>query len=453
MTSLMILLLLVAVVFLALIFPVKPRQVNFDEKGEAIKVYKDEVAHLDRQLAKGFIDAEEQSQLLAELDRKSALAITAIEKRSYTYRRSFVPLVLSILGLAVASVLYFQHYQGNGVYRWQAFHFTNRDAITEGLFDTHVVEQFVQQNDAKTSAAYCFAMQQQLLKKYDTNPETLANLAHCHLLAGYPKLATEAAERGLKSQPEHSELNYATAEADFIENQALSSQSLNRLLKTIKQNPKHFKALRLLAINSLRQGDYRQARFFFAELKKLSGNNPQLAAALARMDKEIAEKIAEQVDDKPTDKGANNVGSNTTASATGTVATTEKPTNSGSPADVTKSTPTLTLSVSVAEALAEKLSGEQTLFVVVKSAEGQLLNATKHLISDFSQPLVISISDNQAGAMQMQPMAGHQRLNVVARISKNGSPIATAGDLSSAPQTVDLPADNVVNLLIDTVVP
>lgn len=439
MTSLMILLLLLAFVFLALIFPVKPRQVNFDEKGEAIKVYQDEVAHLERQLAKGFIDAEEQSQLLAELDRKSALAITAIEKRSYTYRRSLVPLVLSVLGLAAASVLYFQHYQNNGVYRWQAFHFNNRDAITEGLFDAHVVEQFIQQNDANTAAAYCFAMQETLLEKYDTNPETLANLALCHLQVGYPTLAVEAGERGLKTQPDHAELNYVMAEADFLENKALSPQSLDRLLKTIKQNPTHFKALRLLAINSLRQGDYRQARFFFAELKKLSGNNPQLLAALERMDKEISEKISKE-------QSANV--DETTAKTTATTTTkTQTPTTAK-----TTTAPTLSLSIAFSPTIAEQLNGSQTVFVVVKSAEGQLLNATKHVVSDLSQPLSVSVSDSQAGAMQMQPMAGHQSVNVVARISKNGSPIATAGDLTSATQTVDLSSDKVVNLLIDTVV-
>lgn len=273
MSSFLILLLLLMIVLLLFVFPVKEKRIDFDEKGEAIKVYKDEVNYLQRQQQKGFIDENEKTQLLVELDKKTALAMTAIEQRSYSYRRSFVPLVLTVVGLAAASMLYFRHYQDNGVYRWQAFNFANRGAITEGLFDKHVVENFISNTDAKTGAAYCFAMQRTLLKKYDTNPDTLANLAHCHLRLGYLQLAADAAKRGLQTKPQHSELNYLMAAVDYIANQSLSPTSVDRLSNVIKNNATHENALRLLAINSLQQGNNEQAQFFFAQLKKLLENS------------------------------------------------------------------------------------------------------------------------------------------------------------------------------------
>ncbi len=138
MNSIMMLLFLLAIVFLLLIFPIKKRRINFDEKGEAIKIYQEEVAHINRQFEKEFIDENEKAQLLAELDKKSALAIMAIEKKTFAYKPSFVPLVLIVLGLSVASVLYYRHYQESGVMRWQAFKENFHGQITEGLFDEKV---------------------------------------------------------------------------------------------------------------------------------------------------------------------------------------------------------------------------------------------------------------------------------------------------------------------------
>lgn len=443
----LILILLLLVVLFLFVFPVAEKPIDFDEKGEAIKVYKDEVSHLERQLEKGFIDVSEKNQLLAELDKKSALAISAIEKRRYTYRRSWVSMVLVVAGLAASSLLYFYHYQNSGVQRWQAFNKVNHGAITEGLFDRRVVEQFLQQSDAKTAGAYCFAMQQQLLKKYDTNPDTLANLAQCHIAVGYPTLAAEAAERGLKTQPEHAALNYLMAEADFIENKRLSPAALDHLMTTIKQDPDHFNALRLLAVNSLSQGDYQQARFFFSHLKKQAKNNPKLLANLEKMDKDIAKRIAA----KNTAQAANSKATENTPEA-------PPNTNNSTNTEATQKTPaantvSLRLSINLTSDIAAKLKGPQTLFVVVKSAQGQLLNATKHSMSDFSQPLNVTITDNQAGAMQRQPMAGQQSVAVVARLTQSGSPMASSGDMTSQPIVINLPQAAVAHVLIDSLVP
>lgn len=444
--NVLFLIVLLLVVLLLFVYPTKQRAIDFDEKGEAIKVYQEEVKHLEQQLQKGFIDEAEQAQLLAELDQKSALAITAIEKKTYAYRQSLVPLVLIIVGLAVASLLFYRNYERSGALRWQLFNFNQRGVITEGLFDAEVVDRFIGSNDGKTAAAYCFAMQQELLAKYDTNPDTLANLAQCHLGLGYSELATEAVERGLKTAPQHTELNYVTAEMDFLRHRQLSKASLDKLLLVIKQNPTHFKALRLLGVNSLNQGDYQQAKFFFAELRKLATGNPELLAALDRVDKEITVALG----DKTAKQSVNDtvVAPAQSAAEPKIVNSAEQSLNS--PASDAKS---ISATVRLSPDLAKTLKGTQTLFVVVKSAEGGLINATKHLITDVNQPLSITIQDNQAGMMQMQPMAGFDAVSVIARISKNGSPMAASGDLTSVAQTAQLSPSTNVTLVIDQVVP
>ncbi len=431
MNSIMILLFLLAIVFLLLIFPVKKRRIQFDEKGEAIKVYQEEVAHINRQFNKGFIDEEEKKQLLAELDKKSALAIMAIEKKTFAYRPSFVPLVLIVIGLLIASAVYYRYYQQSGVMRWQAFRENFHGQITEGLFDEKVVADFIGHKDAKTAAAYCFAMQSELLAKYDTNPDALANLASCFSSVGYPQLAEQAIKRGLRTKADHIDLNYLVAELQFTKDKTLSTDSINRLMRVIKAEPKHFKTIRLLAINSLNQGNYQQAKFFFMQLKSLAPvENKALSSALDKLLAEIDEKIQpsptiapKKIEKKPIER------------------TTDNPS-------------AVQLSIAVSPEFAQNLKGNKTVFLVVKTMDNKLLNATKHTLNVNNQPLSVVISDNNGEMMKTGNMAGHSMVKVIARISESGSPIAQTGDLTSKPVKVALPQHNqVTEILIDRKVP
>ncbi len=443
MTGLMVLLLLPVVVFLWFIFPVKKRRIQFDEKGEAIKIYQEEAAHIHRQFDKGFIDDSEKRQLLAELDKKSALAITAIEKKSFAYQASRVPLILVVVGLLIASLIYYRHYQQNGVMRWQAFNKDFHGQITEGLFDTQVVNRFVGSKDAETAATYCFAMQHELLAKYDNNPDALANVASCFATVGYPQLAEQAIERGLKNQANHPELNYLLAELQYRRDEKLSGDSIGNLLTVIKTRPDHFKAIRLLAVNSLNQGNYAQAKFFFGKLKDLvPSDNQELSATLARLLGEINEKISQsQPGTYPPEEASVHKYRANQYNREGAAAS--------------KITPaTVNLSVALSPALARTLMGEYTLFVIVKTPQGKLLNTSKHLFTTSRQPLLVGINDNDDEMVKIENMVGHSRVSVVARISFNNSLIAQSGDLTSKPVTIALPQQGQLTaLLIDRKVP
>lgn len=478
MNGIMLLLLLLAVVFLLLIFPIKKRRIDFDEKGEAIKVYEEEVAHITRQFEKGFINKEEKTQLLAELDKKSALAITAIDKKSFAYKPSFVPLVLIVAGLAVASLVYYRHYQQSGVMRWQAFNERFRGTITEGLFDVDVVNDFISQKDAKTNSAYCFSMQRELLAKYDTNPDALANLASCYMTVGYPQLAEQAIERGLNSKADHTDLNYLVAELQYTKDKRLNKASIDRLMTVVKLAPDHFRAIRLLAINSLNQGNYGQAKFFFTQLRQLAPDNDmELLSALDRLLGEIDGKMAESgqtVMPSPISPNhppiSNHPPINAQASsqvnphqnkavasekAPVAEAKTAEPSSQSASSDSSPTADKVAIKVSVKldPDLDKTLSGDNVLFVIVKTPQGKLLNATKHVINANNQPLAVTVTDDIEGMMKMEPMSGISVFSVVARISRNNSPIATTGDLTSVPVTVKVPQDKPAPIVIDQKVP
>ncbi len=77
---------------------------------------------------------------------------------------------------------------------FQAFKKQHHNEVNSGLFDQSLVAQF-NEEDIPT---YCFSLQQQLLDSYSENSEALANLAFCHLQAGYPTLASDSVNIGLK---------------------------------------------------------------------------------------------------------------------------------------------------------------------------------------------------------------------------------------------------------------
>lgn len=303
-TITVIMLLLFLMVLLLLLLPLsrhetgkmsKTGNTDFDEKGEVIKVYRDEVTYIRQQQAKGFIDEAEKHQLLAELDKQSALAFLAIDKKPFyyrSYRSSWLLWIIIVSGLTGSTLWYAHVYRQSGAMHWQTFNEDFRGEIIEGLFDQRIVAQFVTEKAGKTTSMYCFAMQEALLAKYDSNPDALANLANCYLHTGYPQLAQQAIERGLKHQAKHLELNYLVAEWQYGKDGSLSQNNISRLSGLIQLSPGHVRSIRLLALDSLNRGDFPQAKKYFSQLKQLTPDNDEpLLSALDGLLDEIEKKI------------------------------------------------------------------------------------------------------------------------------------------------------------------
>lgn len=469
MNSLLVLLLPLLAVFFILLFPVRQRRLHFDEKTEAIKIYQEEVKQIQLQADKGLIDNEDKAQLLEDLDKKSALAITAIEKKTFTYQKNKLPLIVIAMVLILAVAGYYSHYQRNGVMTWQLFNERFHSQITEGLFDEQVVRNFVAEHETNVATMYCFAMQRELLAKYDTDADALASLAACYAVVGYPQLAEQAITRGLKKNVNHASLNYLSAELQYGKTQRLSKESRQRLLSVLKTQPNQAQAIRLLAIDSLSQKDYPSAKSFFTQLRQLApANEPELLAALDRLLQEIdTNLLATGQNTKSLPKLSPNhppimavdavshqslVRDNAPSlshSQTDNIKNTENETKT---TDAVVGAPSVRLSVQLSEAFSKTLTGNKVLFIIIKTPEGQLLNASKYIFN-VKQSLTIEVSDNTAGMMQLAPMAGHSTFNVVARISLNDSAMASSGDLTSAAHLISLPQQQIATIVIDQKVP
>lgn len=156
--------------------------------------------------------------------------------------------------------------------------------------------------------------------------------------------------------------------------------------RALQLDPRAGRALLYTAVMALRNGDLARARTRFATLRDLDAP-PELKAALSRQIAALDEQLKPaQVDE---------------ASA-------------------------IHIEVAVAEAVRSRIPPGASLFVFVRAPGGGAPLAVKRLAATFPQKVVLSASDAMLAGNGVK--AG-QSVNIVARLSSSGSPVAQSGDL------------------------
>lgn len=117
--------------------------------------------------------------------------------------------------------------------------------------------------------------------------------------------------------------------------------------------------------------------------------------------------------------------------------------------EATPSALSLQVRVSLDPALAEQMAGNTNaaVFVFARAAGGPPMPvaAEKHAVSEL--PLVATLDDSDS-LMPTQKLSDLQQVEVVARLSRDGSADASPGDPESAPVRVQLPAGKLIELVI-----
>lgn len=106
--------------------------------------------------------------------------------------------------------------------------------------------------------------------------------------------------------------------------------------------------------------------------------------------------------------------------------------------------------VTLASALAGKVSPEDTIFILARAAEGPKmpLAVLRKQVKDL--PLQFTLDDTMAMQPQLK-LSGFDRVVIVARISKSGSPMSQSGDLEGSIEGVT-PGSKQLDLRIDKLV-
>ncbi|MBC7983660.1 MAG: hypothetical protein H7Y02_07400 [Candidatus Obscuribacterales bacterium] len=112
---------------------------------------------------------------------------------------------------------------------------------------------------------------------------------------------------------------------------------------------------------------------------------------------------------------------------------------------------TLTVKVSIAPALAEGLEAKTPLFVLARDGAGPPLAAVRRAAGDLPLTVTLSASDAMIAG---RSIATVPQVQVVARVSKKGTPQAQPGDLyGEVSHRFDSNTQATINIVIDRVVP
>lgn len=405
-TFLLAAVLLVALTLLLLLRPWQRSNVDgtaVDARELAARVYRDQLAELDRDLAAGTLRAEDHAASCAELQRRlledadGRPARTAVTPAGRTSRA----LVIALPLLAAA------------LYAWLG----TPAALTPQAAPAP------QQATPDVTQAQVDKMLADLAARAEANPgDTRAwtMLARSYRLLGRLPDSARAFERigaDVEKSPallvEYADVLGALADGN------LEGRPLQMVKRALEIDPKHVPALSLYATAALRRQD-----------TALAVSTWERALALAPPDSEDAKWLTQVLADV---RGNNGMA----------------PSAAAAPASAPEPT-AITGRVSLAPALAAQVQPGDTLFVYARPVEGRMPLAVLRTQAG-ALPLSFTLDDSLA----MSPAAklsGATRVRVDARISRSGNAMPSPGDLVAEGEVVATGTRG-LTLLIDRVRP
>jgi cytochrome c-type biogenesis protein CcmH len=250
---------------------------------------------------------------------------------------------------------------------------------------------------------------QKLQKKLAANPADIEGwllLGKSYATVGRFALAVDAFQNAYdRSQGENVEAMIGLGEALAMTDQASLTGRAGKLFDAaLAKAPNHPKALWYGSIAALQAGDLRRGR---DRLQLLLAQNPpeQLRSVLERQIQDLNQQLNEAGQGTPGTATAGTEGSN---------ATTQR---------------SIKIAVSIAPKLREQLqAGPLPLFILARdpAAPGPPLAVQRHSSSEL--PLTVELSERDA-MIATRTIASVPRVQVVARLSRTGTPQARSGDL------------------------
>ena len=202
----------------------------------------------------------------------------------------------------------------------------------------------------------------------------------------------------------------------FQNDSKLAGEPTQLIERALKLDPNHPKTLALAGSAAFDRKDFAAAVRYWEHLARLS---PPGSGFLTELQSGIDE--ARKLAGLPPSAGAP------------PVAQAQAPATAAQP-PAASSTARVSGTVSLAPALAAQAAPEDTVFVLVRPAEGPRmpLAISRHRVKDL--PLKFTLDDSMAMAPSAR-LSLHERVVVVARVSKSGQAMPAAGDISgqSAP--------------------
>lgn len=264
------------------------------------------------------------------------------------------------------------------------------------------------------------------------NAEGWALLGRAYQSMGKFGESRDALKKAWELMPDNHDLTveYAQALALSSEGRRIAGESRQLIEDVLKADPDHQRALWLIGISDYQAGDFNAA---------ITAWNRLLPALPPGSD--IAESVRAQIADAQ--------------QLVGTVpveATPPTPPSSEPVQAVSGAGPKLTVHVSLAPNLVERLDPSATLFVYARAESGPPMPLAIKRGTASELPLTV-ILDDAMGMMPSMKLSKFPKVVIGARISKSGNASAQSGDLQVLSGAIDINRTDVIDLVIDSVVP
>lgn len=394
--------------------------VSYERDTQNIHFAKERLAELEEQLKNATISATDYEALKLEIESTLAQDInldanTMVNSSDtkQTSNKTLIALLCVLIPLGGFTV----------------YSFTG---TPEALTISQVSKQNGQQLPSKEEIDAMVSTIEQRLKDNPSDIEGWGIIARTYLALGRYQDAIDANLKLLELGGENANIYAQLADASALITQGdLSGQASEYINKALALNPNQPQALWLAGLGAAQRGETDQAIDYWNKLMPLLANSPQQQQELKEIISKTAENKAIAVElDTPSK-----------AQAPKPVVT-EK--NKG---------PSITVRVTLAEAMRDQASAGETVFVFARAKNGPPAPLAVKPLRVADLPANVTLSDADA-MMQQLKLSLFEEVVVSARIAKSGNPIAQSGDIQSdliEIQTTNQPAKP-IELVISHVV-
>jgi cytochrome c-type biogenesis protein CcmH len=397
---------------------VKPKPLDVDQHAQNIVIARQKLAQLNVAHSNGDFSDDEYKALQTELQLALALDIeqqqTALNANQA--RRSSVNTILPIIitfALPMATgALYFSI---GSPLSLSGFSHPAVDAPSQDLERQPSVEEMMAQlktrlkdNPDDVKGWTIFARSSMSLEQYDD--------------------AVTAYQRVNELQPNDPVILVQYADAIAMRaGGVLKGKPVQLLNQALALNPDQPQGLWLAGMAAERRGEFEAALKYWQHLMPLLDNDPQSATELQGL-----------IDNLRINASNNGVELSAASTASNVPAADTIPSK-------------ITVQVRLADELVGQANPQDVVFVFARAQSGppMPLAAARYRVSDLP---VTTVLDDQSAMMPSLKLSGFEKVDVLARVSKSGQPIASAGDLQGQELSISPTDNSTITIVINSVV-
>jgi cytochrome c-type biogenesis protein CcmH len=404
----------------------KPRGIA--REASNVEILRDQLAELDADLGSGAMPRERYEEARRELeqrlleDSKVAAADTAAPSQSAAWTAAILAGSIPIVALVLYVVLGNYEAFAPGTAR------VAKEAREGGEHEVTRVE--IEGMAAKLAAK---------LEREPDNPEGWAMLARTYYALNRYTEAVPAFEKATTLIPKDAGLLADYADAVGAAEGGLHGKAQALIVRALAADPTHWKALALAGTAAFERKDYKQAALYWEKTKATVPPDSPLASSI---DASIAE--ARQL-------GGLDLGSAPAVSPPVSASAVASAATSAAPGTSAAANATIVGTVSLAPALAAKVSPTDTVFIFARAAEGPKmpLAILRKQVKDL--PATFTLDDSMAMTPNFA-LSKFPSVIVGARVSKSGNAAPQTGDLEGLSPAVKIGATGLA-VVIDRTLP